>query len=180
MKKRNSSICVKLLSILMIVMSIFIVGCFGGKTTSSDILDDLDLKMSQFKDQCQRISYLSPITVKDSTASMGFRMMKNDLLYRKLLQNPAEYENLFCYDTDLFIESKGKTNDDYVTYLVRSRYDKVARWGYHILIDMRDDVQKPNFAPGMAIQPYMIFKGIQNINGDDYLYFHMIDAERPN
>lgn len=79
------------------------------------------------------------------------------------------------YDvTNRRVISKGVSNDGYTTYKLNSVNNKMK---IHIF-DLRDDVYSPTISQDDFITPYMIFNGVQTINGIDYICFSMISVDK--
>lgn len=121
-------------------------------STASGILASLGMTEEEFKASCAAISY--PYDV--------------DYKYSELIKNPNNYVGSFFYDKMFKVHKEiGITGDGYRCYL----YD--APYCHAIAIDYRDDVYSPTITGGFE-GFYMIFEGLQNLEGTDYAIFDLI------
>lgn len=103
----------------------------------------------------------------------------SDLDFDDLLEYPKNYIGnhlTYFYSNGYWghidVDEKGVTTDEYVYYI-----DDFS--GTNLLIyDLRDDVYSPTISEEDDIIPYMIFNGIQTINGTDYLCFDLISVDK--
>lgn len=137
---------------------------------ASKILKKMGLSVDEFKHQCDFISNNETTYVYDSNTA-NVRITSPDYTYKQLRQNPADYENLCCYDNNLYVCSKDTSTDGYTIYNVR---DKSSYKGDIILFDKRDDIYSLTISIDDSIVPYMIFKGVQTLDGIDYVCFDLI------
>jgi hypothetical protein len=139
-------------------------------TTSkaSDILAGMGISEEDFRLHCQPL--------KRDIAS------NDSLIINDLRDYPAMYTNeLFTFvDTlnkplSVRVSAKGVSSDGYTTYII---YPNQEWQGNILLFDMRDDIYYPTISIGDHIYPYMIYTGIQTINGYDYVCFLLISVDK--
>lgn len=73
------------------------------------------------------------------------------------------------------VNSKGMSADGYPTYIDYPNFDFYEPI---LIFDMRDDIYAPTISEDDGIYPYLIFNGVQTINGTDYVCFLLISADK--
>ena len=137
-------------------------------STASGILASMGMTEEQFRAYCQPLK--RDIASSTSTIICDLR------------DYPANYVGE-CYrfvttsgnQLGIEISTKGQSSDGYITYISIPNED----WqGYILLFDMRDDTYSPTISIGDEIYPYMIFTGVQTINGIDFVCFWLISVDK--
>jgi hypothetical protein len=139
-------------------------------STASGILAALGMTEEEFRANCQPLE--STYTVKQSKLTL-----------RQLREYPADYIGQWFYTSSgsdnyqpsrIGVSSKGTSSDGYVTYIC----ERSSISEYILLFDCRDDVYSPTISQNDSICPYMIFTGIQTLNGRDYICFNLISVDK--
>jgi hypothetical protein len=139
-------------------------------STASGILAVLGVTEEEFRANCQP---LEP----------SYAVKQNKLTLRQLREYPSDYIGQWFYTSTgsdnyqpskIGVSSKGTSSDGYVTYV--SERSSVGE--YMLLYDYRDDVYSPTISKNDSIYPYMIFTGVQTINGIDYICFYLISVDK--
>ena len=73
------------------------------------------------------------------------------------------------------MDKKGLSSDGYTIYYY---YPMFNFENYIILFDMRDDINSPTIKQGDSIYAYMIFEGVQTLDGIDYACFDLISVDK--
>ena len=135
---------------------------------ASGILASLGMTENEFRVSCKRLF---------SAKSQIGTPKGDEVWYSDLVKYPNNYlNNHFVIDNlsgyDFQCDYKGISDDGY------THYEDVDSYNYDAIIyDFRDDVYSPNFTSGSYFRPYVIFKGLHTINGDDWLVFWMISVD---
>jgi len=140
-------------------------------TKASGILASLGVTEEEFKANCQRL------------LSKGVQLSATDgteVWYGDIVEYPGKYvdkwfviDNISQYSYDFECTYKGITTDGY------PYYEDVDYYDYNALIyDFRDDPYSPNIVSGDDFTPYVIFKELRTINGEEWLVFWMITMDK--
>jgi len=134
---------------------------------ASGILAQLGMTEEEFKNSCFNIN--------------NYNTNKQyDITYDDLLKYPNDYIGMAITDfhpgdnfiiATIEIDNKNVSTDGYI-YYTDSSYS-----GDKLIFDYRDDVYYPTLSVNEFIVPYMIFSGVQTINGTDYLCFQLIAVD---
>ena len=132
---------------------------------TSGILAYLGITEQEFRDGCE------PIMATAIGKQVG-------VFPKDIMDYPANYEGYHFYTYDginntIDIIEKGMSTDNYPYYVADILYDD-----YALIFDYRDDVYAPTISEGDRISPYMIFQGVQTIDGTDFLAFWLISADK--
>ena len=131
-------------------------------STASGILESLGMTEDEFKNDCQPLS---------ATPNSGYKDTW------QLRDYPADYVGQSFYLIQLLeIGDKGATADGYFAYLIY--YEGLMP--PMLIFDYRDDVYSPTISVGDIVVPYMIFTGVQTVNGLDCICFNLISADKRN
>lgn len=144
--------------------------------TASTILANLGMTEQEFRDSCQPLA-LSGVYKEMLTATA-------------LKEYPSMYVGQhFFFSTDwhdsdipgyhtpasMVVDWKSMSNDGYTTY---HNFPTNHSFEYILLFDCRDDIYSPTISEGEGIYAYMIFLGVQTINGTDHVCFQLISADK--
>lgn len=135
---------------------------------ASGILASLDMTEDEFRNSCQPLK-------RDIASS-------STIIVSDLRDYPSKYIGQHFTFTSttgknfsIEITSKSISNDGYTTYYSYPNED----WqGYLLFFDMRDDIYYPTVSKGDRIHVYVIFNGVQTINGIDYITFKLISLDK--
>ena len=137
---------------------------------ASGILAQLGMTEEAFRASCQLLNNASSDDVR---------------VTQELLDYPSQYIGQHFtfghYSNEkpsldyMEVSSKGTSTDGYTTY---TYYPGYSFEDYIKIFDMRDDIYAPTISDGDDIYPYMIFIGVQTINGTDYLCFQLISVDK--
>lgn len=135
---------------------------------ASGLLASMGLTEEAFRAGCQKLF------------SDNFQIGKPDgteARYTELVSYPGNYiDKHFVIDNisseDFTISYKGMSSDGYPYYEDLGGYENSA-----VIYDFRDDPYSPNFVTGDVMRPYVIFKGIRTVNGNDWLVFWMLSVD---
>ena len=134
------------------------------RSTASGILSQLGMTREQFKSSCIRIG--------------KYRGTYAEVAFSDLLKYPNNYKGMhFRPNQAAEVFGKDTSADGYIVYHCLPNGNGWYEKEHLLIFDMRDDVQSPNISRGMYIEPYMIFTGIQTIDGIDYMKFNLIDVK---
>lgn len=133
----------------------------SNSTTASGILADLGMRsIEDFKFDC------TPLNIMD---------------LRTIREHPGDYTNRhFTMSYLVQVTDKGTTADGYTAYEIVQENSALLE-NYippMLLFDYRDDVYSPTISVGDYITPYMIFTGMQTIDGIDILGFALVTADK--
>ena len=136
--------------------------------TASDILADRNMTEESFRASCKEL-----VAARVIIHSSG-KIVYPENYFGLLRENPNQYvgehyvireENEFDFHCDIKdIDSNG--------YIYYCDTDEDV-----IIVDLRDDPLSPNILEGENITPYVIFTGVELLNGTDYLVFAMISFD---
>lgn len=132
---------------------------------TSGVLAYLGETEQEFRENCFSLKCTSLASVEGTTPE-------------ELREYPNNYMG-YCFFTNtgahnsVKVEEKDIANDDSPCYLADLCYED-----YAIIIDIRDDVYSPTISVGDYISCYMIFQGIQTIDGTDFLVFHLVSMDK--
>ncbi|MBR5157295.1 MAG: hypothetical protein IKW59_05970 [Clostridia bacterium] len=128
---------------------------------ASGILASLGMTEEEFRESCQKLG-------GGSTSQNP-----NPIHTRDLQDYPSKYVGQHFYDSGFEVTTKGVSNDGYTTY---KNYQCEM-----LLFDMRDDIYSPTISQGDYLQTtYMIYTGVQTLNGIDFACFRLIAIDRWN
>ena len=153
----------------LMLCSILLLGCgTQNATTSSDILSDLKLTEEEFRAWCQPLKIHN--VVDDSIYATTLKNYPNQYLGQCFT-----FYSRFDDPQSLQVDFKGESSDGYVTYCKTPDY----YWEEYLLFfDMRDDVYNPTISVGDEIYAYVIFSGVQTIDGIDYVTVQLISVDK--
>lgn len=149
--------------------------CVSGLSTvdtskASGILASLGMTEDEFRASCQRL-LSSNVQLAQTTGT--------ELYYSDVVKYPNNYmdkhfviDNVSEYSYDFLCSYKGTSDDGYLYYEDTDYYDYNA-----VIYDFRDDPYSPNIVQDDDFTPYVIFKGVRTISGEEWLVFWMISVD---
>ena len=154
---------------------------------ASGILANMGLTEEEFRQRCiplhfgqSTYGYVEYGGSTDAQRILGTRTLREYpkdyigniyyLAYYKMENFAPQY-----YSEAEAVSYKGMSTDGYPTYIITPR---TSSQDYLLIFDYRDDVYNPTISIGSGIAPYMIFTGIQTLDGIDYLCFNMISVDK--
>lgn len=131
---------------------------------ASGILAEMGMTEEEFRAACQPLALYG--------TNVGLTTLSD------LIEYPGNYVGqLFYFSKDNYegrqfqVADKGILNDGSTAYMCKSNE-------YFIVFDCRDDVYSPTISKGDWICPYMIFEGIQTVDGIDFLCFGLVSVDK--
>ena len=147
---------------------------------ASGILAELGLNEIEFRSLCQPLANSSNSEIISATELRDYPSNYLGQFY----YYSSEYGNGFggnesgndYYEPFPFVVGgKGVSLDGFTIYYGYSEYDWIPDM---VLFDLRDDIYSPTISVGDDIYPYMIFSGVQTIDGTDYVCFNLISVDK--
>lgn len=137
-------------------------------TTASGILANLGMTEAEFRASCQPLKM--DLSSNTNIVTSDLREYPNQYIgyHFKFV---TTLNNVMSID----INRKGVSDDGYTTYY---RFPNQDWQGYLLFFDMRDNIYSPTISVGDDIIPYVIFNGVQTINGIDYITFLLISVDK--
>ena len=140
-----------------------------GTVKASNILSNMGVSEEEFRANCQRL-FTSGIQIGSPDGTEAY--------YMDIVEYPRNYidkwfviDNLSGYD--FTCTYKGMSNDGYPYYECVDDYDYSA-----VIYDFRNDTYSPNISRDDHFTPYVIFKEVRTINGEEWLVFWMISMDK--
>ena len=155
-------------------------GAVYDNSKASGILASLGMTEQEFRDTCE------PLDGTKFPKKGGLCVFTSDVLdypsnyigHRYVPAYTGLDKSEYCID-HLKISGKAVSADGYTIYMTSSSYVSDGAQYHYLIFDYRDDIYSPTLSEGNLITPYMIFEGIQTINGTDWMKFDLICCDKP-
>lgn len=139
---------------------------------ASGILKELGMSEQEFRLNCQPLKYGA--TEDRILGTRSLREYPVNYVGQLFYLAYFDIANRTC-PNDEKVSDKDTSLDGYTTYYI---YPDTQWKDTIVIFDCRDDVYSPTISRGDYIEPYMIFTGVQTINGTDYLCFNLISVDK--